>query len=69
LRWEFDKVELEIMKVSLGIDYGPNSVRALLVRCRDGKELGSCVVGYPSGREGILLDPRDHNLARRMECH
>jgi L-ribulokinase len=50
---------------ALGIDYGTNSVRALVVRCRDGKEFGSCVVNYPSGKEGILLDSRDHHLARQ----
>jgi len=50
---------------TLGIDYGTNSVRALVVRCRDGQEFGSCVVNYPSGKEGILLDPRDHHLARQ----
>ncbi|PTX90840.1 ribulokinase [Opitutus sp. ER46] len=50
---------------TLGIDYGTNSVRALVVRCSDGKELGSCVVNYPSGHQGILLDPKDHNLARQ----
>ena len=50
---------------TLGIDYGTNSVRALIVRCKDGREFGSCVVPYPSGRQGILLDPRDHHLARQ----
>ncbi|MBX3735090.1 MAG: ribulokinase [Candidatus Didemnitutus sp.] len=50
---------------SLGIDYGTNSVRALVVRCRDGREFGSCVVNYPSGTQGVLLDARDHNLARQ----
>ena len=50
---------------TLGIDYGTNSVRALVVRCADGAELGSCVVPYPSGKEGVLLDPRDHHLARQ----
>jgi len=53
------------MTFTLGIDYGTNSVRALVVRCRDGREFGSCVVGYPTGREGILLDARDHHLARQ----
>ncbi len=53
------------MKFSLGIDYGTNSVRALVVRCSDGKELGTCVIGYPSGKQGVLLDPKDHNLARQ----
>ncbi len=50
---------------TLGIDYGTNSVRALVVRCKDGKEFGSCVVNYPSGTQGVLLDPRDHNVARQ----
>ena len=50
---------------TLGIDYGTNSVRALVVRCADGAELASCVVNYPSGKEGVLLDPRDHHLARQ----
>jgi L-ribulokinase len=50
---------------SLGIDYGTNSVRALVVDVRDGRELGTAVINYPSGKEGILLDPRDPNLARQ----
>ncbi|MCX6944451.1 MAG: FGGY-family carbohydrate kinase [Opitutales bacterium] len=50
---------------TLGLDYGTNSVRALVVRCADGAEFGSCVVPYPHGREGVLLDPRDHQLARQ----
>jgi L-ribulokinase len=50
---------------TLGIDFGTNSARALVVRCRDGAELGSCVVGYRSGRQGVLLDPGDAHLARQ----
>jgi L-ribulokinase len=53
------------MSYTLGIDYGTNSVRALVVRCADGAELGTCVVEYPSGHQGVLLDPRDHHLARQ----
>jgi L-ribulokinase len=53
------------MPFTIGIDYGSNSVRALVVDVRDGRELGTAVVNYPSGKEGILLDPRDHNLARQ----
>ncbi|HTX66685.1 MAG TPA: ribulokinase [Opitutaceae bacterium] len=53
------------MSFTLGIDYGTNTVRALVVRCADGAELGSCVVPYPSGRQGVLLDPKDHHLARQ----
>lgn len=50
---------------TLGLDYGTNSVRALIVRCADGAEFGSAVVNYPSGTQGILLDPSDHHLARQ----
>lgn len=50
---------------TLGLDYGTNSVRALVVRCADGAELASAVVNYPSGQQGVLLDPKDHNVARQ----
>ena len=53
------------MAFALGIDYGTNSVRAIIVDCSNGREIGSCVVDYPTGEHGILLDPRDHNLARQ----
>ncbi|MFP4281103.1 MAG: ribulokinase [Opitutales bacterium] len=50
---------------TLGLDYGTNSVRALLVRCADGAEISSAVVTYPSGEEGVLLDRRDPHVARQ----
>ena len=50
---------------TLGIDYGTNSVRALVVRCADGAELGTATINYPSGKQGVLLDPRNHHLARQ----
>ena len=53
------------MAYTIGIDYGTNSVRALVARVSDGAELGTCIFSYPSGKEGILLDPADHNLARQ----
>jgi L-ribulokinase len=53
------------MAFTLGIDFGTNSARALVVRCKDGAELGACVSDYKSGRQGVLLDPRDAHLARQ----
>jgi L-ribulokinase len=53
------------MAFTLGIDFGTNTARALVVRCRDGAELGASVAGYASGRQGVLLDPRDAHLARQ----
>ena len=50
---------------TLGIDYGTNSVRALIVRCADGAEISSAVCNYPSGDQGVLLDPKNHALARQ----
>jgi L-ribulokinase len=50
---------------TLGVDFGTNSVRALIVRSSDGAEYGSRVVDYPSGAQGVLLDPMDGHLARQ----
>lgn len=52
---------------AIGVDYGTNSVRALVVDVADGSEVASAIHNYPSGHEGILLDPsgKDPNLARQ----
>ena len=50
---------------TLGVDFGTNTVRALVVRSSDGAEYGSRVVDYPSGAQGVLLDPKDGHLARQ----
>ncbi|MDA3874672.1 MAG: ribulokinase, partial [Kiritimatiellae bacterium] len=50
---------------TLGIDYGTNSVRALLVRCEDGAELGTGIYNYSRGTQGVLLNPADPLLARQ----
>ena len=52
-------------RYALGIDYGTNSCRSLLVDLSDGTELGSSVFNYPSGTLGILTDERDPNVARQ----
>ena len=50
---------------ALGLDYGTNSVRALIVDTATGEEVGTSVWSYQRGEDGVLLDPRDHNLARQ----
>ncbi|MBV6459469.1 MAG: Ribulokinase [Fimbriimonadaceae bacterium] len=50
---------------SLGVDYGTNSVRALIVDTRDGREVGSAVWNYRHGEDGIVLDAKDPHLARQ----
>lgn len=61
------KIECEaaMKQYALGLDYGTNSVRALLVDCHDGTEIGVSVVNFPSGESGVLLDPNDPLLARQ----
>ncbi len=53
------------MAFSIGIDFGTNSVRALVAATDTGKELGTGVFAYPSGKSGILLEARDPDLARQ----
>lgn len=50
---------------ALGIDFGTNSCRALLVDLKDGAEIAQSVFAYPSGVMGILLDDQQPHLARQ----
>ena len=50
---------------AIGVDYGTNSVRALVVDIADGREVATHVYDYPSGEAGILLDPNDPHTARQ----
>jgi len=52
-------------RFSIGIDFGTNSVRALIVDVSDGSEVASHVTAYPSGEAGVLLSAKDPNLARQ----
>ena len=53
------------MKYTIGLDYGTNSVRCVIVDIADGSEIGTAVYEYPTGQAGIILDKNDHNLARQ----
>jgi L-ribulokinase len=52
-------------KYSIGLDYGTNSVRALIVDVSTGEEVGTCVWDYETGDAGIVTDVSDPNLARQ----
>jgi len=52
-------------KYSIGLDFGTNSCRSLIVNLRSGKEIATDVFNYPTGESGILIDPKDPNLARQ----
>ncbi|MBN1361228.1 MAG: ribulokinase [Sedimentisphaerales bacterium] len=53
------------MAYALGLDYGTNSVRCLIVDTSNGRELGTRIYEYETGEAGIILDPSDHNVARQ----
>jgi L-ribulokinase len=53
------------MAYTIGLDYGTNSVRCLIVDVTNGNELGTAVYEYETGEAGIILDSADHNLARQ----
>ncbi len=49
----------------LGLDFGTNSARALIVDAQSGKEVASAVANYPSGDAGVITDRKDPNVARQ----
>jgi L-ribulokinase len=51
-------------KYSIGLDYGTNSVRALIVDVATGREIASSVWNYSHGKQGVILSS-DPNLARQ----
>ncbi|MHC4889144.1 MAG: FGGY family carbohydrate kinase, partial [Planctomycetota bacterium] len=53
------------MAYTIGLDYGTNSVRCLIVDVTNGNEPGTAVCDYETGEAGIILDSADHNLARQ----
>jgi L-ribulokinase len=52
-------------RYAIGLDFGTNSCRSLIVDVTTGKELASHVFPYPSGKDGVILDDSEPNLARQ----
>ncbi|MBN1446152.1 MAG: ribulokinase [Candidatus Omnitrophica bacterium] len=50
---------------SIGLDFGTNSVRSVLLDLEKGIETAEAVCGYPSGLDGIILDDKNPHLARQ----
>jgi L-ribulokinase len=52
-------------RFALGLDFGTNSVRALIADTGSGDEIATHVWAYRRGEEGIILDDADPDLARQ----
>jgi len=50
---------------TIGVDFGTNSARAIVVSCADGSTVGTGVSDYHSGDHGVLTHPSDPHLARQ----
>jgi L-ribulokinase len=51
-------------KYSIGLDYGTNSVRTIIVNTADGSEIAAAVWNYSHGTQGVILS-HNPNLARQ----
>ena len=52
-------------KYALGLDFGTNSCRALIVDISDGREIATSVFPYPSGDDGVIIDEKEPDIARQ----
>lgn len=52
-------------RYALGLDFGTNSCRSVIVDLADGVEVATHVFDYPTGEAGIITDSKDPNLARQ----
>ena len=46
----------------IGVDYGTDSVRSVIVNSRNGEEMASSVFIYPRWRDGLFCDPRKNQF-------
>ena len=47
----------------IGVDYGTDSVRSILVNAANGEEVASSIFYYPRWKEGLYSMPRKINFA------
>jgi L-ribulokinase len=52
-------------RYAIGLDYGTNSCRSLIVNLESGAEVATHVFNYPSGEMGVWVDAKDPNVARQ----
>ncbi len=52
-------------RYAIGLDYGTNSCRSVIIDADNGEEIASHVFSYPQGLLGVLVDEKDHNVAKQ----
>jgi L-ribulokinase len=52
-------------KYALGLDFGTNSCRTLIVDILNGSEIATSVFPYPSGDDGVIIDEKEPEIARQ----
>ena len=55
-------------KYSIGLDYGTNSVRTVIVNISNGREVATAVWDYTHGEKGVLLSDNDFLSAATVLC-
>lgn len=50
---------------AIGLDFGTNSARAIVANTATGEEIAASVYDFPTGEKGIVLDPKNPDLARQ----
>jgi hypothetical protein len=53
------------MRYAIGLDYGANSYRCVIVNTTNNEEVGTAIYEYETGDHGIILGKRDHDVARQ----
>ena len=54
-----------MVNYAVGLDFGTNSCRSVIINVDNGNELATSVFNYPSGELGIITDKSDPNVARQ----
>ncbi|MBU1671315.1 MAG: ribulokinase [Actinobacteria bacterium] len=53
----------------IGIDFGTDSARSLVMNARSGEELSQAVAGYPRWGEGLYCEPRENRFRQHPLDH